>query len=230
MPISIERMKKAPLYSADGNHWQPLTKNSVFKQGITIKTGVGSLVGIAFSKISERAGPFSSRDEMVSLDHPPLKNLYISESTFLKIEKAERVNHWSWAADTFDEQIKLKLVTGSISGNTISSGANSGYEVQLTNGTVTFSNKTLFIVSASGMVYVVGGAASVFLADKNKTQEVSSGHTFDPETGIVTELSTNQIHILRNLMVDYGPEFEWGTPPPVLGHGLGIGGALRTFP
>ena len=233
MAIVVLRIKGEARVSIDGKTWQPLKRGDVLKNGALVLTASKSLVDISLGEMPHEPPAFNSTAPVYAPVGPKFKPVRIFENSTLKIGKAVKFTHarWNhWSGENLEEVVRLDLNSGSILGLARSVSENPIYEVGFTNGVVTFSRDTLYIIEASGKVEVSKGTASIFLADKNSTLTVTSRLQYDPASGNITEIPAAEIlrfPFLGGFSGESQPEAI--IQPLSLGHGPGMGGALRKF-
>jgi hypothetical protein len=233
LAITVLRLKGEARASMDGKTWQPLKKGDVVKVGAVIQTAPKSLVDICFGEKPSEPTALRPSTSLTMPSAPHFKTTRIFENSALKIEQAVKRNRyvWShWSDKSLKEEIKIDLRAGEIMGTTISSSENPKYLVGFSQGVITFPRNAAYMLSTSGIFRIVNGAAFIFLADKNLTLEVASGREYDPVSGTVTDMSLDAIRALSSIIEPrWDPQFQFVTQPSTLGHGPGMGGALRKF-
>lgn len=213
---TVERFNGEARYSQAGNTWLSLKRDAVFNAGTTIQTAQKSFVDIAFDRREKpvRRLPIDPQYTVIaSPEGPSLQSVRIFENTSLKIEQATK------------GEIRMRLNVGQIEGNTVKFDAPPVYQVTFTNGNATIFPGTMYMISASGIINIIYGDASLFLTDKNAAYKLTSGQSFDSSSGIISEMSKTQIQALRMILLRLDDEVEV-VPLPIK---QGMGGSMRKF-
>lgn len=206
---TIVRIEGEARYSPGDNVWHPLVVGKTLGPGDVIQTAVDSKVDMVLgdkitSRIADGAnkvGPAADSNVrgLVSYKAQAAQNVIRMESdTVLAIDKLSVADMGVDAAS----DTELDLRQGTIFGSVKKLSAASQYLIKTPNG-IAGIRGTTFILSASGAITVTDGSAviSVVINGQTITQTVGAGQQFDPATGQVTTLTTQQLNFAEETAV-----------------------------
>jgi hypothetical protein len=190
--ITVIKIKGHARYSADNKSWMTLRMGDVLHAGSVIQTAEESTVDIALGEpggvhasplgAAMPAPPSVAASGGAPVESGPKANLIrIFSSSTLAIDKL--ILEKTGMDEVSDTQLDLRA--GRIMGNVKKLSAASHYEVKLPNG-VAGIRGTSYMISASGVIYVINGSVTVTYVGANGqmvTQTITSGQSFDPSSG-----------------------------------------------
>lgn len=182
------------------SHPYKLKEGMIVKPGTTIQTasGPGNYVDLGLNNAHAVEAPEASPSE-ISHYQPKAEQdaLRLKENTVLVIDKMT-INQ-TGAEVVSDTELDLKA--GTILGTVKKLSPLSKYEVKIPNG-VAGIRGTIYELNASGILRVLSGMVLVsYVGSDNNvvTQQVAAGQQLDMNTGMITPISTTEIH---NMILD----------------------------
>jgi hypothetical protein len=206
---TIVRIQGEARYTAGGNVWHPLTVGQTLGPGNVIQTAINAKVDMVLGgKIADRIVPAPDKvapatdgnvRSMISYKAQSAQNvIQMNGDTVLAIDKLSAAN---MGVDTTTDT-ELDLRQGTIFGSVKKLSAASIYQIKTPNGMAAIRGTT-FILSANGTITVTDGSVviSEVINGQTVTQTVVAGQQFDPATGQVTTVTTEQLNIANQTAV-----------------------------
>ena len=193
----VVRIKGGVRYKVGNNEWLPLKGGDIVKPGTIIQTAADSFVDFG---IGSGSAPLARPSAGMGLSFQPnaQQNLVrLWGNTLLSIDKLTSTQ--TGADEVTETQLDLKA--GHIFGTVKKMSAGSKYEVKVPNG-VAGIRGTVYDISADGVIKVLSGSCVVAYVGPNGavvTQVIMGGQEFDTRTGILSQLSPNEISTLEAL-------------------------------
>lgn len=175
----------------------------VVKPGMTIQTatGAGNYVDLILNNVHAQEAPIATPSEIAHYTPKAEQDgIRIYENTVLAVDK---LSITQTGADTVTDT-ELDLKAGKILGTVKKLSPTSKYEVKIPNG-VAGIRGTIYVLSANGILSVLTGSVVVAYVGPGGdviTQVVNAGQQFDLNTGLITQISSEQIGpIIRDAII-----------------------------
>jgi hypothetical protein len=209
--VKVVRVSGGARYQAPGGQWQEIKQGDELKAGTVIQTAKDSTLDLLLAGSINNVSPSPNaiangtgqRWPTPSFPGRPTASVVrLYGDTVLSIDKLTCQGE---GADQVTETM-LDLRAGRLFGSTQKVKGASKYEIKLPNG-VAAVRGTIYSVSAEGAVAVMSGSVFVTLrrADGSTvTQQVTSGNSFDPNTGVMTPISGDDALAMMAASADAG--------------------------
>lgn len=199
---TVVRIQGEARYSTGNNEWHPLTVGQALVAGDLIQSSVNGKVDLVLGdKIANRIVP--TPDKVAPANDANVRSVIsykaqaaqdvirLDGDTVVAIDKLSGAN---MGVDTTTDT-ELDLRKGTIFGSIKKVSAASTYQIKTPNGMAAIRGTT-FVLSATGAITVTDGSVviSEVINGQTITQTVSAGQQFDPATGQVTTLTTQQLN------------------------------------
>lgn len=209
--VKVIRVSGGARYQAPGGQWQEIKQGDELRPGTVVQTAKGGTLDLLLNGTVK--APLASPNSISSgtgqtfptpsfPGNPTGSVIRLYGDTVLSIDKLSVSGE---GADQVTETM-LDLRAGKIFGSTMKVKGASKYEIKLPNG-VAAVRGTIYTVGADGSVAVMSG--SVFVTVRRSdgstvTQQVTSGNTFDPATGLIAPTSSDDAYAMSSAVTDAG--------------------------
>jgi hypothetical protein len=209
--VKVIRVSGGARYQAPGGQWQEIKQGDELKAGSVIQTAKDSTLDLLLSGSIKNAtatpnaignGTGQSWPTPSFPGNPTASVVRLYGDTVLSIDKLTCQGE---GADQVTETM-LDLRAGKLFGSTQKVKGASKYEIKLPNG-VAAVRGTIYTVTSEGAVAVLSGSVFVTLRRPDGTtvtQQVVSGHSFNPNTGVMTPIGSDEALAMTNASNDAG--------------------------
>lgn len=209
--VKVVRVSGGARYQAPGGQWQEVKQGDELRAGTVVQTAKDSTLDLLLSgHVKEQIAPPNVIKTGTGQSYPtpsfpgnPTGSMIrLYGDTVLSIDKLTCQGE---GADQVTETM-LDLRAGKLFGSTQKVKGASKYEIKLPNG-VAAVRGTIYTVGADGAVAVMSGSVFVTLRRSDGsvvTQQVTSGNSFDPNTGVLTPLSGDEALAMTTAAGDTG--------------------------
>ncbi len=207
---TVVRVEGEARYSIGDNVWHPLIVGKILGPGDVVQTAATSTVDMVLgdkvnARINPNPGPVGQSPDsnvrgLMSYKAQAAQDVIrLKGDTVLAIDKLSVSNMGVDAAS----DTELDLRQGTIFGSVKKLSAASQYLVKTPNG-IAGIRGTTFVLSASGVITVTDGSCviSVVSGGQTITQTVGAGQQFNPATGQVTTLTTQELSNAQDTAVE----------------------------
>lgn len=181
----------------------PIKVGMIVRPGMTIQTATGArnYVDLILNNSHAAEAPMATPSEIAHYAPKAEQDgIRVYENSVLEVDK---LTVTQTGADTVTDT-ELDLKAGKILGTVKKLAPTSKYEVKIPNG-VAGIRGTIYVLSANGILSVLTGSvvlAYVGPSGNVITQVVNSGQQFDLNTGVITQISSEQIGpIIRDAII-----------------------------
>ena len=210
--VTVVRIQGEARYSNGDNVWHPLKLGATLTANDVVQSGANSTVDLVLADkaahVSFQSGAGAGPGGSVNIAGLPIKPISGSgqsapEQNIIRLQAdtvlaVDKFTFTQAGPDTVSDT-ELNLRQGKIFGNVKKVSAASQYIVKMPTG-VAGVRGTSFFLGADGSVTTVSGSVVVSFVGSNGqpvTGVVSSGESFDPQTGNVTNLRTGTVTSLQ---------------------------------